>query len=121
MIRSSSVSHGSNAPHPTGTWPVIAAHAADVDLHNLGLGGSALLDPFVARTIAGPGGRHHQREARHQPGQRGPDAPPCARPGGPRVPGHDPGRAPGHSPDRDVPGVLSDPGIDPRPVGPGFQ
>jgi hypothetical protein len=49
----SSVSHGSNATHPTGTWPVIAAHAADVDLHNLGLGGSALLDPFVARTIAG--------------------------------------------------------------------
>ena len=53
MIRSSSVRHGSNAPHPTGTWPVIAAHATDVDLHNLGLGGSALLDPFVARTIAG--------------------------------------------------------------------
>lgn len=48
----SSVSHGSNASHPTGTWPVIAAKRADVDLHNLGFGGGALLDPFVARTIA---------------------------------------------------------------------
>ncbi|WP_336671206.1 SGNH/GDSL hydrolase family protein [Tsukamurella sp. USMM236] len=47
----SSISHGSNATHPTGTWPAIAAAAADVDLINLGFGGSALLDPFVARAI----------------------------------------------------------------------
>jgi GDSL-like Lipase/Acylhydrolase family len=47
----SSISHGSNADHPTGTWPAIAARIADVDLVNLGFGGSALLDPFTARTI----------------------------------------------------------------------
>jgi hypothetical protein len=47
----SSISHGSVATHPTGTWPVVAARLAGVDLVNLGLGGSALLDPFVARTI----------------------------------------------------------------------
>ena len=47
----SSISHGSMATHPTGTWPVVAARLAGLDLVNLGLGGSALLDPFVARTI----------------------------------------------------------------------
>ncbi|GAA1078784.1 SGNH/GDSL hydrolase family protein [Tsukamurella strandjordii] len=47
----SSISHGSNATHPTGTWPAIAAAAAGVDLINLGFSGSALLDPFVARAI----------------------------------------------------------------------
>jgi len=47
----SSISHGSNATHPTGIWPVVAARRAGVDLVNLGFGGSALLDPFVARTI----------------------------------------------------------------------
>lgn len=47
----SSISQGSNAASPTGTWPAVAASLADVDLVNLGLGGSALLDPFVARTI----------------------------------------------------------------------
>ncbi len=47
----SSISHGSNAAHPTGTWPAIAARLTDVDLVNLGLGGSALLDPFTARTL----------------------------------------------------------------------
>jgi hypothetical protein len=47
----SSISHGSNATHPTGTWPVIAAGLAGVELVNLGLGGSALLDPFTARTM----------------------------------------------------------------------
>ena len=47
----SSISQGSNADHPTGIWPVIAATAADVDLVNLGFGGSALLDPFTARSI----------------------------------------------------------------------
>lgn len=47
----SSISQGSNATHPTGIWPVVAARLADVDLLNLGFGGSALLDPFTARTI----------------------------------------------------------------------
>ncbi|MDF0528713.1 SGNH/GDSL hydrolase family protein [Tsukamurella sp. 8F] len=47
----SSISHGSNAAHPTGTWPAIAARRAGLELHNLGFGGGALLDPFVARTI----------------------------------------------------------------------
>ncbi|MBI9115791.1 SGNH/GDSL hydrolase family protein [Sanguibacter suaedae] len=47
----SSVSHGSNAARPTGTWPAVASRTADVELVNLGLGGSALLDPFVARTL----------------------------------------------------------------------
>ena len=47
----SSISQGSNAASPTGIWPVIAADLAGVDLINLGFGGSALLDPFVARTI----------------------------------------------------------------------
>jgi lysophospholipase L1-like esterase len=47
----SSVSHGSVAVHPTEPWPVVAARLAGLDLVNIGLGGSALLDPFVARTI----------------------------------------------------------------------
>ncbi|MGK5640784.1 GDSL-type esterase/lipase family protein [Streptomyces sp. URMC 126] len=47
----SSISHGSAASHPTGTWPALAAARAGVDLVNLGLGGNALLDPFVARTM----------------------------------------------------------------------
>ena len=47
----SSISHGSNAVHPTGTWPALAAAAADVELINLGMGGAALLDPFTARTM----------------------------------------------------------------------
>ncbi|WP_019145167.1 GDSL-type esterase/lipase family protein [Aeromicrobium massiliense] len=47
----SSISQGSNATSPTSTWTSVAAAAAGVDLTNLGLGGSALLDPFVARTL----------------------------------------------------------------------
>ncbi|QEE61048.1 lipase [Salinibacterium sp. dk2585] len=47
----SSISHGSNAAHPTGIWPAVAARLGGVELRNLGFGGSALLDPFVARTI----------------------------------------------------------------------
>lgn len=49
----SSISHGSNALHPTGTWPAVAAAGAGVELVNLGMGGSALLDPFTARTMRG--------------------------------------------------------------------
>ncbi|HWD79098.1 MAG TPA: GDSL-type esterase/lipase family protein [Kribbella sp.] len=47
----SSISHGSNATHPTGTWPALVAAAAGVELLNLGFGGSAYLQPFYARTI----------------------------------------------------------------------
>ncbi len=47
----SSISHGSNATHPTGTWPAVAARRGGVELINLGFGGSALLDPFTARTM----------------------------------------------------------------------
>lgn len=47
----SSISHGSNAASPTGTWPALAAARAGVELVNLGLAGSALLDPFTARVI----------------------------------------------------------------------
>jgi hypothetical protein len=47
----SSISQGSNAAHPTGIWPVIAARRAGARLHSLGFGGSALVDPFLARVI----------------------------------------------------------------------
>ncbi|TFC32613.1 lipase [Cryobacterium sp. MDB1-18-2] len=47
----SSISHGSNAANPTETWPALAASSGHVDLVNLGFGGSALLDPFIARTM----------------------------------------------------------------------
>ncbi|GGK62023.1 GDSL-type esterase/lipase family protein [Streptomyces flaveus] len=47
----SSISHGSDAASPTTTWPALAASLGGVELINLGLGGSALLDPFTARAI----------------------------------------------------------------------
>ncbi|GIF78484.1 GDSL-type esterase/lipase family protein [Asanoa siamensis] len=47
----SSISHGSNAASPSTTWPALAAAQGGVELLNLGLGGSALLDPFTARTM----------------------------------------------------------------------
>ena len=47
----SSISHGSVAASPTRTWPAVAAALGDVELVNLGFGGSALLDPFVARVV----------------------------------------------------------------------
>lgn len=47
----SSISHGSNASGPSEIWPVVAARQAEVELQYLGLGGSALLDPFIARMI----------------------------------------------------------------------
>lgn len=47
----SSISHGSNAASPSTTWPAVAAALGGVDLVNLGLGGSALLDPFTARAM----------------------------------------------------------------------
>ena len=47
----SSISHGSDAASPTTTWPALAAARGGVELVNLGFGGSALLDPFIARTM----------------------------------------------------------------------
>ncbi|AXK32839.1 lipase [Streptomyces armeniacus] len=47
----SSISHGSDADGPTGTWPALAASLGGVELVNLGLGGGALLDPFTARAM----------------------------------------------------------------------
>jgi len=47
----SSISHGSNAASPSTTWPALAARLGDVDLVNLGFGGSAVLDPFTARAM----------------------------------------------------------------------
>ncbi|GAA0420373.1 GDSL-type esterase/lipase family protein [Streptomyces luteireticuli] len=47
----SSISHGTDAASPTTIWPARAASLGGVELVNLGLGGSALLDPFTARTL----------------------------------------------------------------------
>lgn len=48
----SSISQGSDAASPTATWPARAAALGGVELINLGLGGSALLDPFTARALS---------------------------------------------------------------------
>ena len=47
----SSISHGSNATAPSEIWPAVAARLAGVELRNLGFGGSAIVDPFMARVI----------------------------------------------------------------------
>lgn len=47
----SSISHGSNTATPAQTWPALAARLGGVELRNLGFGGSALVDPFMARVI----------------------------------------------------------------------
>jgi len=47
----SSISHGSNASTPTQTWPAVSARLGGVELRNLGFGGGALVDPFIARVI----------------------------------------------------------------------
>ncbi|WP_280419023.1 GDSL-type esterase/lipase family protein [Nocardia carnea] len=47
----SSISQGSNAGSPSTTWPALAAARGDVELTNMGLSGSAMLDPFAARAI----------------------------------------------------------------------
>jgi hypothetical protein len=47
----SSISHGASADTPTGTWPVVAARRAGLDLVNLGFSGNAVLDPFTAQAI----------------------------------------------------------------------
>ncbi|PPG40082.1 GDSL-type esterase/lipase family protein [Pseudoclavibacter sp. RFBA6] len=47
----SSISHGSNATSPSDIWPAVAARRGGVELVNLGLGGSAMVDPFLARVM----------------------------------------------------------------------
>lgn len=47
----SSISHGSNAATPSGIWPAVAARIGGVELHNLGFGGSAMVDPFTAQLM----------------------------------------------------------------------
>jgi hypothetical protein len=47
----SSISQGSVADSPSTTWPAVAARQGGVDLVNLGVAGSALLDPFMARAM----------------------------------------------------------------------
>jgi hypothetical protein len=47
----SSISHCMEASQPTGTWPVVAARLANVNVINLGLGGACHLDQYVARTM----------------------------------------------------------------------
>ncbi|MGY5124971.1 GDSL-type esterase/lipase family protein [Streptomyces nigrescens] len=47
----SSISHGSDAASPSTTWPALAASLGGVELTNLGLSGSAVLDPFTARAL----------------------------------------------------------------------
>ncbi|MEU2874338.1 GDSL-type esterase/lipase family protein [Streptomyces olivoreticuli] len=47
----SSISQGSDAAGPATTWPALAASLGGVELINLGLGGSALLDAFTARAL----------------------------------------------------------------------
>ncbi|WP_133828611.1 GDSL-type esterase/lipase family protein [Actinomycetospora succinea] len=48
----SSISQGSNAAGPTGTWPSLVATSCGLELVNLGFSGGMMLDPFVARAIA---------------------------------------------------------------------
>lgn len=47
----SSISHGNDAESPSTTWPALAASLGGVELVNLGLSGSAVLDPFTARAL----------------------------------------------------------------------
>ena len=50
----SSISHGSDAASPTTTWPALAACLGGVELINLGLSGSALLDRSPPAPCATP-------------------------------------------------------------------
>lgn len=47
----SSISHGYRADTVTGTWPVVAALRAGVDLTSVAFSGNAMLDQFTARTM----------------------------------------------------------------------
>lgn len=48
----SSISHGLEADGPLGPWSQQASRSLGLELRNLGFAGNAMLDPFVARTIA---------------------------------------------------------------------
>jgi hypothetical protein len=48
----SSISHCLEADGPLGPWPQQASRALGIPVTNLGFAGNALLDPFVAQTIA---------------------------------------------------------------------
>jgi len=48
----SSISHGSDLADPRSPWPQQVARHLGLDLVNLGFAGNAMLDPFVARSIA---------------------------------------------------------------------
>ncbi|WP_402845126.1 GDSL-type esterase/lipase family protein [Microbacterium sp. GXS0129] len=48
----SSISHGHEAGDPLSSWPAAAARELGIELVDLSLAGNAMLDPFVADTIA---------------------------------------------------------------------
>ena len=90
----SSISQGSVADSPSTTWPAIAAQRGGVELVNLGLAGQRAARPVHRPHHAGHPGGPGQRQDRHQPGEPRPDAAPRVRPGGARLPRHDPRRPP---------------------------
>ena len=92
----SSISQGSNAAHPTGAWPTRAAALAGVDLVNLGFGGSALLDPFTARTMRDTPADLVSVKIGINLVNTDLMRLRALAPAVARVPGHDPRRAPGH-------------------------
>ena len=47
----SSISHSGEANYPTGVWPVVAGKALGLDVVNIGLGGNAFADPYIAEVI----------------------------------------------------------------------
>ena len=48
----SSISHGAIADNTLDIWPIVASEKMNLQLINLGFSGNAVLDPFVAQTIA---------------------------------------------------------------------
>ena len=48
----SSITHGSNALTASHTWPSLVAHSLDLDLLNLGLAGSCLMEESMASYVA---------------------------------------------------------------------
>ena len=107
----------SNADHPTGNRPAIAARIAGRTWSNLGLRGRC--SPCSTRSPRAPSGTPPadliSSQDRHQPGEHRPDAVAGLRSGGARLPRHHPGRPPG----RTAPGRLAvavpDPRGHPRP------
>jgi hypothetical protein len=110
----SSISHGSDAASLTTTWPTLAASLGGVELINLGLGGSALLDAFTARALRDApadlisvkiGINLVNTDLMHRPQHRATAVPGHGRSGGARERETDPGRHPGRAgPDRGAAG-----------------